>query len=273
MNRAWEMGMIDAPSIEELFSLRGKKVFISGATSGFGLVVAASFARAGADVTIAGRRDARQEADEIGARYAQLDVRDPEAFERALRQTHEHTGPLDVLILNQGVSGEGYLTKGEFEDWNRLIDTNLRGMVYGIRFGAPQIRDGGSIIMTASIAGKRGMPRQGVYSATKEAIVGLARVAAIELGPRRIRINAVCPAAIISEPGGRYSHEAYALVTQFDRAAGPKEMVGAYAFLASDASSWVTGSTVEVDGGMLAGMSATLVGVAAEKLGVLDGEG
>jgi NAD(P)-dependent dehydrogenase (short-subunit alcohol dehydrogenase family) len=76
--------MIDAPSIEELFSLRGKKVFISGATTGFGLVVAASFVRAGAEVTIAGRRDARQEADEIGARYAQLDVRDPEMFERAL---------------------------------------------------------------------------------------------------------------------------------------------------------------------------------------------
>jgi NAD(P)-dependent dehydrogenase (short-subunit alcohol dehydrogenase family) len=262
-----ETGMIDAPSIEELFSLRGKKTFISGGTSGFGLVVAASFARAGADVTIAGRHDARREADEIGAQYVELDARDPEAFKRVLQQTCERTGPLDVLILNQGVSGEGYLTRGDHEDWNRLIDTNLKAMVYGIHFGAPQVRDGGSIIMTASIAGRRAMPRQGVYSATKEAIVGLARVAAVELGPRGIRINAVCPAAIISKPGGRYSHEAYGLVTQFARAAGPEEMVGAYAFLASDASSWVTGSTIEVDGGMLAGMSLTLGRLAAEKLG------
>jgi len=259
--------MIDAPSIEELFSLRGKKVFISGATSGFGLVVAASFAGAGAEVTIAGRRDARQEAEDIGARYVQLDARDPAAFEQALQQACEQSGSLDVLILNQGVSGEGYLTRGDFEDWDRLIDTNLKGMVYGIHFGAPQVKDGGSIIMTASIAGKRAMPRQGVYSATKEAIVGLARVAAVELGPRCIRINAVCPAAIISKPGGRYSHEAYGMVTQFARAAGPEEMVGAYAFLASDASSWVTGSTIEVDGGMLAGMSMTLGRLAAEKLG------
>ena len=76
--------MIDAPSIEKLFSLKGKNIFIVGSTTGFGLIVAASFAKAGAMVTISGRRDAREEAEKIGSRYVQLDARDPVAFERTL---------------------------------------------------------------------------------------------------------------------------------------------------------------------------------------------
>ncbi len=139
-------------------------------------------------------------------------------------------------------------------------------MLYGIKFGAPHVKDGGSMVMTASIAGVRGMPRQGAYSATKEAIVSLARIAAIELGPRGVRINAVCPAAIISDRERTYSADGYSLVTQMNRAGSGQEMIGAYAFLVSDASKFVTGSTVTVDGGMLAGMSWSLARVTGEKL-------
>ena len=258
--------MVKAPSIEELFSFKGKNIFIVGSTAGFGLVVAASFANAGAMVTISGRRDARKEAEEIGSRYVQLDVRDPAAFERTLIESKNTMGEFDVLILNQGTYGEDFITRTNIDVWDNLIDTNLKGMLYGLKFGAPLVRDGGSIIMTASIAGVRGMPRQGAYSATKEAIVSLARVGAIELGPRGIRVNAVCPAAIISHPGKTYSPEGYSLVTQMNRAGASEEMVGAFAFLASDASKFVSGSTVTVDGGMLAGMSWTMSKISGEKL-------
>ncbi len=190
--------MMDVPSINELFSLEGKNIFMTGSTAGFGFIVAASFTKSGAGVTIAGRRDALSEAEEIGARYVHLDARDPESYAHALDTTCNETGPLDALILNQGVHGEDFITRTEPDVWDNIIDTNLKGMLYGIKFGAPHVKDGGSIIMTASIAGVRGMPRQGAYSATKEAIVSLTRVAAIELGPRGVRINAVCPAAIIS---------------------------------------------------------------------------
>ena len=262
--------MVNAPSISELFSLEGKNVFITGATAGFGLIVAASFAKSGANVTIAGRRNAQDQADDIGARYVQLDARDPQAYERALQTICNETGPLDALILNQGVYGENFITKTDPHVWDNIIDTNLKGMLYGIKFGAPHVKDGGSIVMTASIAGVRGMPRQGVYSATKEAIVSLARVAAIELGPRGVRVNAVCPAAIISDHERTYSAEGYSFVTQMNRAGSGHEMIGAYAFLVADASKFVTGSTVTVDGGMLAGMSWTLSKISGEKLEELD---
>ncbi len=258
--------MVKIPSISELFSLQERNILMVGSTAGFGLIVAASFAKSGARVTIAGRRNARDKADEIGARYVQLDARDPQAYEHTLQTICDQTGPLDALILNQGVYGENFITKTEPEVWDKIIDTNLKGMLYGIKFGAPQVKDGGSIIMTASIAGVRGMPRQGAYSATKEAIVSLARVAAIELGPRGIRVNAVCPAAIISDHERTYSADGYSLVTQMNRAGSGQEMIGAFAFLASDASKFVTGSTVTVDGGMLAGMSWALSKISGEKL-------
>jgi NAD(P)-dependent dehydrogenase (short-subunit alcohol dehydrogenase family) len=264
--------MLNAPSIEKLFSLKGKNIFIVGSTSGFGLVVAASFANAGAMVTISGRRDASKEAEEIGSRYVQLDARDPVAFERALIESKNTTGEFDVLILNQGIYGEDFITRTNIDVWDNLIDTNLKGMLYGIKYGAPLVKDGGSIIMTASIAGLRGMPRQGAYSATKEAIVSLARIGAIELGPRGIRVNAVCPAAIISHPGKTYSPEGYSLVTQMNRAGSSEEMVGAFAFLDSDASKFVSGSTVTVDGGMLAGMSWTMSKISGEKLDAMKRE-
>lgn len=258
--------MVDVPSINELFSLEGKNIFITGATAGFGLIVAASFVKSGARVTIAGRRNARDKADEIGAAFVQLDARDPLAYENTLQVTCEQTGPLDALILNQGVYGENFITKTDPKVWDTIIDTNLKGMLHGLKFGAPVLKNGGSIVMTASIAGVRGMPRQGAYSATKEAIVSLARVAAIELGPRGIRVNAVCPAAILSDHERTYSAAGYSLVTQMNRAGSGLEMIGAYAFLASDASKFVTGSTVTVDGGMLAGMSWTLSKITGEKL-------
>jgi len=264
--------MENIPLISELFSLEGKNIFITGATAGFGLIVAASFAKSGARVTIAGRRDGRAQAAEIGARYVQLDARDPKAFESALEKVCGETGQLDALILNQGAYGENFLTRTEPAVWDNIIDTNLKGMLYGLKFGAPRVVDGGSIIMTASIAGKRGMPRQGAYSATKEAIVSLARVAAIELGPRGVRVNAVCPAAIISDHERTYSADGYSFVTQMNRAGSGREMIGAFAFLASDASRFVTGSTVTVDGGMLAGMSWTMSKISGEKLEALRRE-
>jgi NAD(P)-dependent dehydrogenase (short-subunit alcohol dehydrogenase family) len=257
---------MNVPSIHELFSLEGKNIFITGATAGFGFIVAASFAKSGAQVTIAGRRNAREKAEAIGARYVQLDARDPQNFETMLQTSCNQIGPLDALILNQGIYGENFITRTDPKIWDDIIATNLKGMLYGLKFGAPMVKDGGSIVMTASIAGVRGMPRQGAYSATKEAIVSLARVAAIELGPRGVRVNAVCPAAIISDHERTYSAEGYSLVTQMNRAGSGQEMIGAFAFLVSDASKFVTGSTVTVDGGMLAGMSWTLSKISGEKL-------
>jgi 3alpha(or 20beta)-hydroxysteroid dehydrogenase len=188
---------------------------------------------------------------------------------RTLESTCSETGPIDALILNQGVYGEDFITKTGLDVWNNIIDTNLKGMLYGIKFGAPHVKDGGSIIMTASIAGMRGMPRQGAYSATKEAIVSLTRVAAIELGPRGVRVNAVCPAAILAETDRKrkYTVDGYSMATQMNRVGSGQDMIGAFAFLASDASKFVTGSAVTVDGGMLAGMSWSLnklVGSAAK---------
>jgi 3-hydroxy acid dehydrogenase/malonic semialdehyde reductase len=129
--------MVYVPSINELFSLEEKNIFITGATAGFGFIVAASFVKSGARVTIAGRRNARDKAEEIGADYVQLDARDPQAYENTLQMICRQTGPLDALILNQGVYGENFITKTDPKVWDTIIDTNLKGMLHGLKFGAP----------------------------------------------------------------------------------------------------------------------------------------
>jgi NAD(P)-dependent dehydrogenase (short-subunit alcohol dehydrogenase family) len=247
--------------------LAGKIVLITGAGAGIGLAAATLLAAAGASVVLADlHEDALAAAvAAIGARasYVVTDVSDPAAMQRAVDTAVERHGGIDVFIANAGVEGSMIgITDYPLEQFDRVMAVNVRGVWLGLQSVVPVMRrrGGGSIIITSSGAGTHGMPKMSAYSASKHAVIGLMRSAAIELARDNIRVNTVNPGPVetrmmrsIEEnlaPGAaekikqRFEH-----ATPLRRYAAPEEIAQMMVFLASDASSYCTGAVYAVDGG------------------------
>ena len=247
------------------FSLTDKVAVITGGGSGIGLATARRFAAAGARVTIANRSDSSQLAAEIGARFARTDVSVEPDVEALMKDVAERDGPIDIVVNNAGFGEVGAEVAGlSRELLQRHLDVNLFGVLYGIKYGVARMRDGGSIINVSSLAGLVGFPTYGAYVASKWAVVGMTKSAAIELAPRRIRVNCVCPGTIdtpINQQAGADAElEIVKTIAPLGRIGTPDEVAAAIHFLAADDAGYVTGAALEVDGGWLSGTSTALIG-------------
>ena len=246
------------------FRLDGKVAIVTGASSGLGVAFADGLAEAGADVAICARRADRLQAtkERVEARgrrcvAIEADVSEPEHCERVVARTVEELGKADVLVNNAGVGTAVPATRETPEQFRKVIDINLNGTYWMAQAFARAIgEDGGSIVNIGSVLGSTtaGLP-QAAYGSSKAAIIGLTRDLAQQwTGRKKIRVNALAPGFFPSEMTDQYPDgylDAMMIRVPAGRGGDPDELTAALLFLASDASSYVTGVTLPVDGGML----------------------
>jgi len=247
--------------------LAGKTAFVTGGTAGIGLAVARAYTNAGAEVVIGGRRDDGEDiARNAGCRFVALDVGNELDVARALAAAEQLVGPLDVLVLNAGIAQPFVpLEALTGDDARSVVEIDLLGVVWGLKHGAAHLRDGASVILTSSIAAELGTLTEGVYGAAKAGVVALARSTAIELGPRGIRVNAVQPGPTATEMN-QMPDALFRLITPLGRKGQVEDLVGVYVFFASDASRYVTGQALNVDGGLTAGITPGVLRAVAAKV-------
>jgi NAD(P)-dependent dehydrogenase (short-subunit alcohol dehydrogenase family) len=256
--------------IMERFS--DKTALVTGAGSGIGRAIAQRLADEGADVVVSDVNEERGEAvvasiedDGGSATFVSANVANPEEVQQLVETTVDTYGGLDIAVNNAGIlTGLEDITDIEEDDWERLIDVNLKGVWAGMKAELPVMEEqgGGVIVNTASEAGFVGMGGLGNYVASKHGVVGLTKTAALEYADRSVRVNAIAPGPTetnIQETmaGGSDPRELpFDTSTMSDvpmgRQADPKEMAGVVAFLCSEDASFVTGVTIPVDGGQAA---------------------
>jgi NAD(P)-dependent dehydrogenase (short-subunit alcohol dehydrogenase family) len=243
--------------------LTGKTALITGGSSGIGLAVARAFTAAGARVAISGRNgEALDDAvREIGAGAWGIigDVADPAHHARVAEAVAERFGGLDIYMANAGINTIRPSAEVSEADYDAQFAVNARGTFFGVQKMLPAMRDGGAIIVTGSLASEKVLDGHAVYAGTKAALGQFVRSWAIELKDRRIRVNMLSPGptdtAILDKlgvpPDQRAAFEAgMAAAIPLGRFGRPEELASAALFLASDASSFVTGINLRVDGGM-----------------------
>lgn len=256
---------MQVPSPEKLLDFSDKVVLVTGAGRGIGAGIALRFAEAGANVAVSyfsSEAGAQEIVEAIRARgrsclSQRADVRSRADVERLVEKTVEELGALDVLINNAGVDPLASLLEMTDEQWNEVVDTNLRGVFLCTQLGAAQmIRQGsaGSIVNIASIEAQNPAPKHSHYDATKAGIVMHTMAAARELGEHNIRVNVVSPGLIWEEgleeawPDGVSRYLAAAPLARLGR---PDDVADACLLLASPAARWITGANLVVDGGVL----------------------
>ena len=252
--------------------LDGKVALISGAARGMGRAEARLFAAEGAKVAVCDVRDAEGKvvAEEIGANaiYQHLDVTSEDEWEAAVAATTSAFGKLDVLVNNAGIAEAAPLAEMTLDSYRRVTEVNQTGVFLGMRavVEAMTAAGGGSILNISSIDGLVGMNNLTSYVASKWAVRGMTKVAAMELAERNIRVNSIHPGFILTTLGveeGVDPAEVHALLdahaqrlTPMGRAGKPEDIANLALFLASDESSYSTGSEFVADGGLIAGYPA-----------------
>lgn len=235
--------------------LQGKAAVITGGTTGIGLAAAQLFVREGAFVFITGRR--QKELDDavkiIGSNVSgiQGDVAKLADLDRLYEAVSKH-GRIDIVFANAGVAEFAPLGSITEQHFDKLFNINVRGTLFTVQKALPLMNDGGSIILTGSVAGVKGTPAFGVYGATKAAIRCLVRSWTSELKDRRIRSNVISPGPINTPIVDQLPPDAVAKIAStipMGRMGEPDEVAKAALFLASDDSSFITGIELFVDGG------------------------
>ena len=244
------------------FRLDGKVAVVTGASSGLGVAFAKALAEAGADVVLGARRedlmkDAETLVEQAGTRYASIktDVTKPEDCDALIGLALEKFGRVDILVNNAGVGTAVPSTKETPEQYKAVIDVNLFGAYWMAQAFAKANETGGSIINISSIIGiKPQRLPQAAYASSKAGLIGLTRDLASQwAGQKNIRVNALAPGLFLSEMTENIPNEminAFKQSTPAGRLGDPEELAATLIWLASDASSYVTGITVPVDGGI-----------------------
>jgi NAD(P)-dependent dehydrogenase (short-subunit alcohol dehydrogenase family) len=249
--------------------LEGKVGLVTGGTSGIGRDTAVLFAKAGAKVVVAGRRELEgNETIELvraaggDGLFVKADVSKASEVETLIRKAVERFGRLDVAFNNAGIEGVWVpIIRQSEEDWDRTIDINLKGVWLCLKYEIRQMLKqggGGSIVNMASITGLVGSAGAAAYSASKHGVMGLTKVAALENARNGIRINAVCPAAIETPMAERIFgapevHKYVLSCHPIGRFGRPTEIAEAVVWMCSGRASFMTGQSLVLDGGFLAG--------------------
>ena len=244
------------PRLDEKVSL------VTGGTSGIGLAAAKALAKEGAFVYITGRRERELAAavQEIGrnATGVRGDVSNAHDLDGLFTQIREERGRLDILFANAGIAKYAALGNITEELYDSIFNVNGKGVLFTVQKALPLMRDGASIILNASVVGSKGLSSNSVYSATKASIRSFARTWTTDLKNRRIRVNAISPGTIdtpglndllASGQAGEQRRRTVSSAIPLGRFGRPDEVAKAVVFLASDESSYITGSEIFVDGG------------------------
>lgn len=249
------------------FDLTGKTALVTGASRGIGRAMAVGLAAAGADVALSARDEQRlkavaTEVEALGRKAFVLpaDVTDGDACRRLAEDAIAALGHLDVLVNNAGGSSYmGPFTDLRFSGWEKVMRLNVDSIVHLSQAVGPHLleRGSGSVINVASVAGLTGTPKLAPYGASKAAVISLTKSLALEWGPAGVRVNALCPGWTKTDLnkdlwGDEALGRAMVEPTGLKRWAEAEEMVGPTVFLASDASSFLTGHALVVDGGQTA---------------------
>lgn len=238
-------------------TLDGRVAVVTGGAQGMGAAHAERLASEGASVVITDRQTGAGQAtaDRVGARFVEHDVTDEAQWAAVVSSTIDEFGRIDVLVNNAGILHWATMTNTALDDWNRVVAVNQTGVYLGMRAAADVMKrqGSGSIINIASVGGLRGGSPCFAYAATKWAVRGMTRGAAQELGPFGVRVNAILPGVIDTPMMADHDLQAMAdRMIPLGRFAQPQEISEAVLWLASDASSFVNGSDVVLDGGQTA---------------------
>jgi 3-oxoacyl-[acyl-carrier protein] reductase len=241
--------------------LKGKRALVTGGSRGIGRACVLALARQGVSVAAIYQRESdaitslAAELKDLanGSYVVQADVADANTVEQAVGEARRRFGTIEIVVNNAGVVSHKMIADLEPAEWHRVLDTNLTGLYLVTQAALKAMTSGGSIINIGSAVALRGMPGRVHYAASKAGAIGFMRALAKEIGPRGIRVNVIAPGIIETDqvtgltPEGRTRYEKLAAL---DRLGKPEEIAGVVLFLASDLSRFVSGQTINVDGGI-----------------------
>ena len=240
--------------------LTGRTALVTGSTRGIGRAIAETLTEAGARVAVVGRDQAKaaEVASVVGgsAQGFGADVSNPASVVALVEAVESAFGQIDILVNNAGLTRDNILFRIKDDDWDMVLDANLRGAFIAIRAASRGMmkRRWGRIINIASIVGITGNKGQANYAASKAGLIGLTKSVAKELGSRNILVNAVAPGFIETDMTAAMTPEARAALSgqiPLDRLGSPQDVAGTVAFLASEHAAYITGQVLVVDGGMV----------------------
>jgi 3-oxoacyl-[acyl-carrier protein] reductase len=239
-------------------SLEGKVALVTGGSRGIGAAISRELGRAGARVAVnyrSGKDAAEEIASEIGGLALGANVADPEEAKELLERVESELGDVDVLVNNAGVTRDTLIARMSDEEWEEVIETNLRGTFNTCRAVSRKMlrRRAGAIVNISSVVGVHGNPGQANYAASKAGIIGLTKALARELGSRGVRVNAVAPGYITTELTDVLTEEQTGLIlgnTPLGRLGSPEDVAAAVRFLCADEAAFITGDVLLVDGGL-----------------------
>ena len=240
--------------------LTGRTALVTGSTRGIGRAIAGSLAEAGARVAIVGRDQAKAAEGAVAlggsAQGFACDVADPASVVALVEAVEKAFGQVDILVNNAGLTRDNILFRIKDDDWDAVLDANLRGAFVAIRAASRGMikRRWGRIINIASVVGITGNKGQANYAASKAGLIGLTKSVAKELGSRNVLVNAVAPGFIDTDMTAAMTPEARSALSgqiPLERLGRPEDIAGAVTFLASEHAAYITGQVLVVDGGMV----------------------